>query len=61
MYQSDYTVQGVLDMTGRTVYVPGTSFEMITSALGQIGGQTHNGNGAALPGFGEYGYNVISN
>jgi YidC/Oxa1 family membrane protein insertase len=60
MYQPDYTVQGAVDMTGATVYVPGTSFELITSVLGQHGGQTHNSNGAGINAFGESAYNVIT-
>jgi len=61
MNQPDYSVQGIVDMTGSTVYVPGTSFEIITSILGQNGGQTFNGNGANIAEFGQYGYNIISN
>jgi len=61
MYQPEYSSQGIIDMTGSTVVVPGTAFEIITSILGQNGGQTFNGNAGDISSFGQYGSNIITN
>ncbi|WP_051350860.1 membrane protein insertase YidC [[Acholeplasma] multilocale] len=60
MYDSNYTIQQITDMTGNKVYAPGASFEIIIRSLGQIGGKNHwvalNSSGEIM----EYGYNAIT-
>ncbi|ATZ16727.1 YidC/Oxa1 family membrane protein insertase [Entomoplasma freundtii] len=55
MYQKDYTVYQVVDMTGRKVYAPGTAFEIIIRSLGEMGGKNHIVSGDLQ----EYGFNGI--
>lgn len=59
MYQSDYMVNQVVDMTGTKVYAPGVSFEIIIRSLGELGGKSHitEINGQEIY---EYGYNSIT-
>lgn len=60
MYQSAYTVNQVVDMTGAKVYAPGVSFEIIIRSLGEVGGKSHiiniNEQGELI----EYGYKTIT-
>lgn len=56
MYQADYGVYQVIDMTGRQVYAPGTGFEIIIRSLGEHGGKNHIIDGNLQ----EYGINAIS-
>ncbi|PPE05887.1 membrane protein insertase YidC [Williamsoniiplasma lucivorax] len=51
MYQSNYVVSQVTDMTGTTVYAPGTAFEIVIASLGEIGGKTHGGGFDFEPGY----------
>lgn len=55
MYQKDFTVYQVVDMTGRKVFAPGTAFEIIVRSLGEHGGKNHIVNGDLQ----EYGFNGI--
>ncbi|AVP49555.1 membrane protein insertase YidC [Williamsoniiplasma luminosum] len=55
MYQKDYVVSQIIDMTGTKVFAPGTAFEIVITSLGEIGGKTHIG-GPEI----EYGYNGIT-
>lgn len=56
MYQADYGVYQVIDMSGRQVYAPGTGFEIIIRSLGEHGGKNHLVDGRLQ----EYGFNAIS-
>ncbi|WP_051591882.1 membrane protein insertase YidC [Mesoplasma syrphidae] len=59
MYQSQYMVTDILDMTGNRVITPGVSFEIAIRSLGDFAGKDHIiiGNGVDAS---EYGYNVIT-
>jgi len=59
MYQSDYMVSQVTDMTGSKIFAPGTAFEIIIRSLGESGGRIHLPHGD-ISDFGEYGYNSIT-
>ncbi|MCL8211626.1 Membrane protein insertase YidC [Mesoplasma sp. JKS002658] len=59
MYQSDYMVSQVTDMTGAKIFAPGTAFEIIIRSLGESGGRIHMPHGD-ISDFGEYGYNSIT-
>ncbi|WP_338969804.1 membrane protein insertase YidC [Spiroplasma endosymbiont of Labia minor] len=41
MYSSKYMISQITDMTGRKVYAPGVSFEIIISSLGEDGSKSH--------------------
>ncbi|QEH62418.1 YidC/Oxa1 family membrane protein insertase [Spiroplasma chinense] len=41
MYQSEFTVSTVTDMSGNKIYAPGVSFEIIINSLNDYGGKTH--------------------
>ncbi|QIN45450.1 membrane protein insertase YidC [Mycoplasma capricolum subsp. capripneumoniae] len=59
MYQAQYSVNQIVDMTGKSVYTPGVSFEIILSSLGEQGSKVHHfvyDKGS----FFEYGYNAIT-
>ncbi|KNG79025.1 membrane protein insertase YidC [Mycoplasma sp. HU2014] len=59
MYQSQYTVNQIVDMTGKSVYAPGVSFEIVLNSLGESGEKVHHfamQNGKLI----EYGYNSIN-
>ncbi len=59
MYQDPYLIQEVTDMTGRRVYMPGVSFEIVISSLGETPSQNWVVSITGLSGH-QYAYNVIS-
>lgn len=59
MYQPDYMVSQVTDMTGTSVFAPGTTFEIVIRSLNESGGRIHMPSGD-ISGFGEYQYNSIT-
>ncbi|AGJ90464.1 membrane protein insertase YidC [Mycoplasma putrefaciens] len=59
MYQPQYTVNQIVDLTGKSVYAPGVAFEIIIKSLGESGSKIHHfayQNGKLI----EYGFHSIT-
>ncbi|ATG97832.1 membrane protein insertase YidC [Mesoplasma lactucae ATCC 49193] len=59
MYQSDYMVSQVTDMTGSKVFAPGTTFEIAIRSLGDEPSKMFLDNNAGIDNFAGYAYNPI--
>ncbi|AHI54334.1 inner membrane protein translocase component YidC [Spiroplasma sabaudiense Ar-1343] len=58
MYQPNFTVGQVTDMTGKSIFAPGVGFEIIIKSLGDVGSKNH----FFVPtseGLSEYGWNPV--
>ncbi|ARU90889.1 inner membrane protein translocase component YidC [Spiroplasma clarkii] len=61
MYQSDYTVGQIKDMSGNNIFAPGVSFEIIIKSLGDSGYKNHFFDVDAVNGtISEYQFKSIS-
>ncbi|WP_338972253.1 membrane protein insertase YidC [Spiroplasma endosymbiont of Panorpa germanica] len=58
MYQPNFVVGQVTDMTGRSIFAPGVGFEIIIKSLGDVGSKSHIFN-PTKDGLDQYNWNPV--